>query len=319
MSNQTYSEHLVKVSNDINNISVIVQSSIGIPANLLSIVIFARLMRHKTNMGYLYMWQSVVDLFMLLCYMLLFQSSQTLGINLYTVSNVWCKSITFIRRFILHASSWVAVFITFDRFIFLIYGHNGRFKFMKKKLYLTLFILTILMLIMVLDIPNLYFYVNGNDCTADNIITISSDVISIFLRTLIPFTLMIVFNIVMIQKTLKFIKASRNRSHSAYLSLKEYQFTIAVIAYDIFFLVLNFPRSLYFILYDVNLYSQAFNGNPTFSAIYTFYNAITSNIATSVQTLSFLTYFAFNKFYRKEFLNIICKLLHFSRISRVYP
>ena len=317
MTNLTYAQYLVKISNDINNYCVIVQSAIGIPANLLSIIIFARLMRNKTNMGYLYMWQSVVDLCLLLCYLLLFQSAQTLGINLYIVNDAWCKLITFIRRFILHASSWVAVFITFDRFIFVLYGHTDRFKFTKKKLYLTLFIVSILFVIILLNIPNLFFYINRS-CTADYGIIISSDIISILLRTYIPFTLMILFNIVMIKKTFNKARvlASIKRS-STNLSRKEYQFTIAVIAYDIFFLILNFPRSIYFIMYDVNLYSGAFYGNPLFSANYSLLNAVTSNIATFVQTFSFVTYLAFNKLYRKELLDIIGRLLHISSLRPI--
>ena len=317
MSNSTYAQYLVKKSNEINNYCVIVQSAIGIPANLLSIVIFARLMRNKTNMGYLYMWQSVVDLCLLLCYLLLFQSAQTLGINLYILSNAWCKIITFLRRFILHASSRIAVFITFDRFIFVLYGHTERFKFMKKKRYLTLCIVSILFVIMVLDIPNLFFYISVN-CIADYEITVLSDIISIFLRTYIPFTLMILFNIVMVKKTFDKSRVAFKRS-STNLSRKEYQFTVAVIAYDIFFLILNFPRSIYFIMYDVNLYSGAFNGNPLFSANYSVLNAVTSNLATFVQTFSFVTYLAFNKLYRKEFLYLIGKLLHISSLTQIHP
>ena len=316
MSNLTYAQYLVKISNEINNYCVIVQSAIGIPANLLSIVIFARLMRNKTNMGYLYMWQSFIDLCLLLCYLLLFQSAHTLGINLYVVNDAWCKLITFLRRFILHASSWIAVFTTFDRFIFVLYGQTNRFKFMKKNINLTIFILSILMTIMILDIPNLFFYINRS-CTADNAIIVSSDIISIFLRTYIPFTLMIVFNIVMIKKTFNRAKVNITRKLTN-LTRKEYQFTIAVIAYDIFFLFLNFPRSLYFIMYDVNLYSGAFNGNSLFSAIYSVFNAVTSNLATFVQTFSFVTYLAFNKLYRKEFLYLIGKILHISILRRLY-
>ena len=94
----------------------------------------------------------------------------------------------------------------------------------------------------------------------------------------------------MIKKTFNRAKVNtlRKSTKSISSSRKEYQFTIAVISYNIFFLILNFPRSLYFIMYDVNLYSGAFNGNPMFSAIYSVLNAVTSNLATCVQTFSFL-------------------------------
>ena len=330
MSNLTYAQYLVKVSNDITSYCVIVQSAVGIPANLLSIFIFARLLKQKTNMGFLYIWQSIVDLCVLLCFIFFFRSAQTLGINLYVASDSWCKFITYIRRFILHASSWVAVFTTFDRFIFVLYGHSDRFKIMKQKRYLTLCLVSILTVILILDIPNLFFYVSGNACVADYVPNISSDMISIFTRTYIPFTLMILFNIVMIRQTFIHARAHKHHgaiynhrqshpkvAHSVHLTRKEYQFTVAVIAYDVFFLVFNFPMSLYYIFYDVNLYSGAFVGNPLFSASYTFVNAITSNLTPFVQTYSFLTYLAFNKLYRNEVLYILSKILPLAVLRRV--
>ena len=315
MSNLTYAQYLVQISNYINNYSVIAHSAIGIPANLLSILIFARLMKNKTNMGYLYVWQSVVDLIMLLSYLLLFQSTQIYGISLITYNNFWCKLIKFLRRFIIDASSWVAVFTTFDRFIFVLHGNTDRFKFMKKKRYLTLCIVSILFVIMLLDIPNLYFYLNVS-CTADYAIIISTDIISILVRTYIPFILMIGFNIVLIKKTFNRAKVNTIRN-STKSTRKEHQFTIAVIAYDMFFIIFNFPRSIYFVFYDVNLYSGAMDGNPVFSASYSIVNAATSNLAIFVQTFSFLTYLRFNKLYRKELLGMLGKILPISSLRSI--
>ena len=315
MSNLTYVQYLIQISNDINNYCTLVHSAIGMPANLLSVFIFARLMRNKTNMGFLYMCQSAIDFFLILCYLLLFQSSLTLGINLSIYNDFWCKLIKFLRRFLINMSSWMAVFTTFDRFIFVLYGNTDRFKFMKKKRYLTLCILSIQFVMLVSNIPNLFFYMNKG-CTADYAIIVSTDIISILFRTYIPFILMILFNIVMIKKTFNRAKVSIARKITN-STRKEYQFTLAVIAYDIFFIALNFPRSLYFIFYDVNLYSGALDGNPLFSAIYSVINTVTSNFAIFVQTFSFLTYLAFNKLYRKELLDILGKILRISRLKRV--
>ena len=323
MSNLTYEKYLFQISNDINKFYLIFQSAIGIPANLLSIVIFTRLMRNKTNMGYLYLWQSVVDLCALLSFIFLFQSGQTLGINLYIVNDSWCRFITFFRRFIHHFSSWLSVFTTFDRLIFVLYGHIERFKFLKKKRYLTLCIFSILIVNLLIVITNLFYYVkNKNSCTGDYIITISSDIITILMRTYIPFALMVIFNVLMIKKTISY-RSRINKLKSVHLPSQvrhEYQFTIAVIAYDVFFLVFNFPRSLYLTFYDVNLYSGAFDGNPLFLAMYSVINAVATNFATFVQAYSFLVYFAFNRLYRRELLYLISKVFHMSScLQRVYP
>lgn len=323
MSNVTYDQYLVQIGNDINKFYLIFQSAIGIPKNLLSIVIFYRLMRNKTNMGYLYLWQSAVDLCSLLSFIFLFQSAQTLGINLYIVNDTWCRFTTYFRRFIHHFSSWLSVFITFDRFIFVLYGHIDRFKFLKKKRYLTVCIISILLVNLLIVVTNLFYYVkNKNSCSGDYLITITSDIITILMRTYIPFALMIIFNALMIRKTVSYrsrIKKLKT-SHLTSQVRNEYQFTIAVIAYDVFFLVFNFPRSLYLTFYDVNLYSGAFDGNPLFSAIYSLINAVATNFATFVQAYSFLVYLVFNRLYRREVIFLISKIFNIlSCLQRIHP
>lgn len=275
MSNLTYPAYLNKLSNDINWSFNIISSSIGIPCNLVSIVIYTRLMRNKTNMGFLGVWQCSIDLALLLFFLLLFRSSTTLGINLPGQTDSGCKFLTFLRRFILHASSWIPVVTTFDRFVFVFYSQDERFKFMHKKRMLTLLILVVFVVITILDIPNMLFYKSGSACVSDFPITVSSDIISICLRTYFPAILMVILNLVMIQKIYSSSKILSNRSSS--VSRKEHQFTRAVIAFDSYFFILNFPLSLYYIFNDVNSYSGALKGD-LFVASYSLAGAIAGNM-----------------------------------------
>ena len=310
MSNSSAAANLNSIRSNLEVYFNIISSSIGIPCNLISILIFARLLKNKTNMGFLYIWQCSVDLCLLLFFLLLFRSAQTLGIGSLSGRNdSSCKFLTFLRRFILHASSWIAVVTTIDRVIFVLYGHGERFKFMKKKRYLTAIILAIFVVIAVLDIPNLFFYVKSGVCTADFIGTISSDIISICIRTYIPFTIMIVSNLLMIQKIIKnkrTVAAKSSKSKQSSTMRRENQFTIAVMSYDVYFLLFNFPVSIYYIMYDINLYSGAFTGaDAVFSASYNLANGITSNLSFCVQTLSIFTYILFNKRFRRELFFLI--------------
>ena len=318
-SSSAYGAYLYKVGNDFQFYFNIVQWSIGIPSNIISIIIFARLLKNKTNMGFLYIWQCAIDLSLLLFFLFLFRSGSTMGVNLYLQGDSICKFLTLLRRFILHASSWAPVLTTFDRVTFVLYGHSDRFRFLKSKLNLTLIILVGFVVLIVVNIPNLFFYVNakGTACTGDFIVTISSDIISILTRTYIPFTLMIIFNVLMIRKIFK-----NNRTLAAKqtgLAQKETHFTFVVIAYDIYFLVFNFPLSVFYIMYDINLYDGALAGDALFAGAYNVFNTTTANFAFCVQTFSFFLYLAFNKLFLKEILIILGKLPFFSNLSRVQP
>lgn len=315
MSDLAYIVYLNKLSSDINWYFSIISSSIGIPCNILSIIIFFRLRRNKTNMGFLGVWQSSIDLILLLLFLLVFRS-QTFGISLATQNDSACKFLTYLRRFILHASSWIPVVTTFDRFVFVFYGHSERFKFMKNKRILSAIILIIFIIITILDIPNMLFYLSEIICTAEFSVVVSSNIISIFLRTYFPAVLMILFNIVMIRKIYKNSKTISKQTSS---SRKEQQFTRAVIAFDSYFFFLNFPLSLYYILNDINTYSGALKGDSLFAANYTFVGAIAGNISFFEQTFTFFMYLWFNKIFRNEFTNLLGKYLHIKCFNRVQP
>ena len=294
----------------------IISTSIGIPTNLIAIIIFARLMRNKTNMGYLYIWQCTVDILVLLFFLFVARGTTTFGLNVYNQNDFTCKFFNFLRRFILHASSWISVLITFDRFTFVLYGHNNRFRFLKSKRNLAGIILTILTIIAISDIPNLYFNINQKgSCKAEFAAKFSADIISIFMRTYIPFGFMLIFNILMIRKIFK-SKKLVVAFQSSGVSRKENHFTFAVIACNVYFLLINFPLSIFYIFYDINFYSGTFDVDLLLFNKYLFANAVFSDFSFLVQTLPFFMYFAFNKLFRNEFLYVLSRVTFVQRLSR---
>ena len=296
----------------------IISTSIGIPTNLIAIIIFARLMRNKTNMGYLYIWQCTVDILVLLLILFVARGTTTFGLNVYNQNDFTCKCFNFLRRFILHASSWIAVLITFDRFTFVLYGHSNRFRFLKSKRNLTGIILTMLTIITVADIPNLYFSINkSGSCKADFAAKFSADIISIFMRTYIPFGFMLIFNILMIRKIFKSKKLVVATQNSEF-SRKETHFTLAVIACDVYFLLINFPLSIFYIFYDIYYYSGTFDVDPLLFNKYLFANAVFSDFSFLVQTLPFFMYLTFNKLFRNEFLYVLSRVTFVQSLSRFH-
>lgn len=329
MSNLTYTAFINKLNTDISTYFVITSSSIGIPLNILNIIVFSRLMYQKTNMGFLCTCQAIVDLMLFLITLLLARSSPFIfPVSLDTLSDPMCRFIKYIRRLPLHISSWMAVLITFDRVIFILYGNGRKFKFMKKKTSLAAIMAVMFTSLAIIDIPNLFFYLpprtvsaNGTlgpatSCTASFPVLFSSDMISIFFRTYIPLGLMLFFNLLMIRKIFNNSRASFKQNS---LSRKEFQFTFAVMAFDAYFFILNFPTSVFYILFDVNYYSGAFTVNPQFGALYNLLLGVMVNLSFCEQTFTFFMNFAFNKLFRQTLLHIIGRIFGISRFTSIHP
>lgn len=313
MSNP-YVSYLYRLNNQFTNIFVIAYSSIGIPCNILSIIIFYRLTRIKNNMGFLYICQSIVDIIVLLVNLILVRSSPLIfPSNLTNLTDELCKTITFLRRLTLHMSSWITVLITFDRFIFIFY--KNQFKQMQNRRFLVGLILVNFTILAALDIPNLLFYLSLNrnvtfssykTCSADFEVVIASDMISLLMRTYIPFFVMLILNAIMIRKI---AMSSRRVSLRQTLShhRKDYQFTISVMFVDVFFFVTNLPESVFNLVYDYNLYSGNL-ANSTVRAYFNLLSGIFSSVSLSVQTFSFFIYIAFNLIFRREIIDLFASL-----------
>jgi hypothetical protein len=235
--------YFLNLNTQVTNIYLIVTSAIGIPGNLISILVFSRLIRQKFNMGLLYTWQSAVDLFLLVISLVFTRGSRMFfdGV-VYNWSDGWCKAWSFWRRYSLHLPSWVALLTTFDRFTFVLY-ENRRFKFMRDKRIICLIILVTFLVLALLNYPNIYAYLPlnaiGMTCTGSFAVVLSTDLISGLLRTFILMTVMLIFNY-RIYREMKYSRC-RATSTGSRLSHRERHFTRAVIFTDVVFFITKFP------------------------------------------------------------------------------
>lgn len=300
-----YIAYLNQVSKSINDSMVIAIAAIGIPGNLIAMLVFARLIHKKTNMGLLYTCQCAIDLFSVLLLLFFTRGTNLLfGISIATLNDPSCKFFMFFRRYGWHISSWMAVITSFDRYLFVFHEH--RFKFMRKKLVLFSICLAMLLLMALINVPSLFFnLVPKQGCTTTNFgILFSSDIMSIAFRTYIPLALMIFFNTKLIINTTRkpsSIENHRQQRHSRH----HRHFTIAVVSFDVIFFITHFPISVFFILYDIKLYSGDFQKDPMSAALYNLPMNVIINFSLLDQMLSIFTYLVFNKLFRREVLKVI--------------
>jgi hypothetical protein len=282
----------------------------GVFLNLLAIIVNIRPNLNKTNMGYLYIWQSVVNILMLSIGIITVPIREIYGINLASKSDFVCSFITFMMRFAAHISSWMNVFICLDRFVFVRFATST--YLLKSKFKLTIVIIFGFTLIGLINIPNFFFSLNMRSinqanqtitsyvCGATQSITLATTLISILLRTFLPSACMIVMNVIIVRKLrsnakLRATKTSRSNNI-------EQNFTRTVISLNIIFVLFYLPLAIAYLL---NISLVLFN--PQVSPVTT--AAISLFLQSGIlfggvnESLFFFIQLIFNRVFRKEVLS----------------
>ena len=123
-----YVAYLNSISNGISYYYLWTTFPPGILGNLISLYIYTRpQLNRKTNTGFLYAWLSIFNLLSILQYVVLTRSSVLFGFTI----TMPCGLINFIRRSIFNLISWMQVFISFDRFMSVVFPTTS--QFMSKK------------------------------------------------------------------------------------------------------------------------------------------------------------------------------------------
>jgi hypothetical protein len=295
---------------------------IGIFLNICSFLIFTRERFHKTTMGFYNMALAIFDILALTITFILFFPI-TIGNDLSVISDVSCKLISFLVRTFTQVPSWLQVMVSFDRMLSVKYPQ--RFSLLNKKSFLAGIIGIIVCMVMIINIPNFFMNIEiessfdsttnstriKKSCTGTFEMLLVRDLIGLTNRTIVPFILMISFNIVIIRKLLKtkrgiFKNKSqqniRNRSNK-----KEYQFAFSIIAINISFLLILSPLTIGQILKYIFMIGLTEEQQEIAVIVVTlnYMNFISIYIALLNNALSFFTNLVFNKLFRQELQAII--------------
>jgi hypothetical protein len=273
-------------------------------------------------MGFLNRWQLTLDNVLLATTGFLFRHHTMLfPVSFYSHSDAACGALTFFRRFILHASSWMSTFVAFDRFVS-IHLPPHQLKFMRNRVHVSLVLAAMFCLVALIDLENGFFYLvhttettvyrnnlTSNSttnrttvkvaCSASSAVTTGSEIVSILMRTFIPALVMIVLDAYMIID----LRSRRARVKSR-RSNKEIQFTFTVILSNILFFVFNSPLSVsYLIGWTLRGGGGVSQTAGDVADVHAFAHGLTLNIALMYQSSEFFITVAINKLFRKE----LCK------------
>lgn len=304
----------------INYYFILIIVPIGIVTNMICILIFSRSNMNKTNMGFFNILLALSNILTLLFYMFLQNSSSLFGYDLSLSSDLCCKLYFYLRRNIRELAPTIECLLSFDRFINVCYPK--RFNIFANKIFRLKLILFVLFVLAVLNIENLFFYLNvkytnssGGKireirvCTASESILIASDMISAVLRTFIPFVIMTVLSTCIITKVIA-IKRNLNKSKKHKSMKKEYQFTITIISMNISFLLMSLPEAIGYILKNFYFLQSSNNDESYYIVNFVF------KISYIVSTSHYCVLFFFNFFHNILFRNEIFSLFRFKPNNR---
>nr|QVK45691.1 G protein-coupled receptor [Proales similis] len=296
---------------------------VGVVLNLFSFYIFSRPSLNKTNMGFLYRWQSAVDIALLLLTIFVLGSEYVLSTRISDWSNFACGLVTFVRRFTVHASSWLTLVITVDRFLFVRFP-TRLVNVRNNKATISIAIGAILALLALFNAPNFFYSLSqlnvsqGNRtvrivlCTASSQLATATNLVSIALRTFIPFTVMITLDVLILLHVAK--AKGRMRRGSA---RREHFFTLVVVAFNGVFVLFNAPLSISYLITTIQT-ALNIKLDPLQSTVFRFAQICAVYFAYTVQVFSFLIIAALNKLFRQQLLALVGHKQARLRILRDY-
>jgi hypothetical protein len=235
--------HLNSISNRIIFYGTALITTFSIVSNLLNIAICLRKELRTSLLGY---YNILMSTFNILAFVvtLFFDFPQTIGLkNVANSSNISCATLSFALRVVIQMSIWINVGVTIDRYLCVSFPSEFKFRNDRKKLSWIFF--GVFVVLLLLNIPNLFFKINQNAdslvCSSTNslIILIRNMEISIF-RAVLPAFLHIVLSAILIKdlfKTRRSVQANQD-------DRRERRFTRIVIALNVLFCLTEIPLSI---------------------------------------------------------------------------
>ena len=287
----------------------------GIVFNTLSILVFMRKQFSKYNFSFYNTWIAIINsIILMLAFCVYYTQSKRNDILVW--SEFTCKFFNYTLRVFMTTSSWLNVLIAFDRWMCIKYP--DKYNFMVKRKFMYLYLILIILLSMVLHSSNLFLNLVSTTslnpstnqtiitklCTSYEIAINIRDIVTIIIRTLLPFIVMFILNISLI-RNLIITKKSLNITRS--LS-REFNFSFSIIALNMLFLISLLPNMVSLIL--LNIFQYGFKSQLTSKnlAIINFGFSISIFFITYNYAFPFLVNLKFNKLFRNEFVLFIKKL-----------
>nr|QVK45690.1 G protein-coupled receptor [Proales similis] len=309
-SSDRLNSDMTKLNGQILFYSSMAMYPVGVVQNLFSIYLFSKPNPNRTNMGFLYRWQCSIDTLVLVLFFFVFAHPILLPFSIFSLSDLSCRLFSLLRRTLLHASSWMTVLITTDRYMAIC--HPSRLTALRKsRLRLSLVILAMFALIVLINVENVFFYlkqdepVPGNQtapsgiCTSSSANLTASDIVSVLVRTYIPFALMIWLEVAIVRRLVG-SKTTLSRGSG----LRERHYTSVVLTLNCAFFLFNFPFSILFLLNGIFRLANVLQLDLS-AKMFNLIMSSSAQFSLFPQSFSFVLNLLLNRIYRQQFKAVL--------------
>ena len=308
----TYFDYVIQLTliyEKVEFYALILTISIGIPGNVISILIFIKpCLNIKTNTGLLYTLLCTLNLITILFNGLVTNSNRFFQYEF----QLPLKSENFIKNILLQFLSWSQVLITFDRFIAVIYPIKG-VRIMTKKW--VLFSIILGMFVFIIGLNSTFFirtsekiYYNEtfiiiDDTVMSDEIWISSNILRLLMQLFIPYAIMVILDLTIIirLRNLK-IHLSESQSTQANSVNKSSRFTRNTILIDLIYLIFNLPSIILDTYYTLHI---LFPNMPFIPFFWELMLEMFLLFPYFYASLLFVVFIVFNRIFRAEFIAIL--------------
>ncbi|CAF1120332.1 unnamed protein product [Brachionus calyciflorus] len=286
---------------------------IGVILNLFEVYIFNR-KKFKKNltMGFYFTINSILNAIVISLFMFVTLTSIH-GLRLNLESDWGCRIYLFVLRTLYQVSPWLQVATTADRVLFVLF--TNKFNFQKNLKIVSLILIGILSVLVMANIPSFWFYVSTSNrikyCTADETPLIIRDILNIALRTVIPFVLMFLMEIILIIKILK----SRNKFTKNKKMLREFKFSFTVIMLSLLFLIAYTPNMIYVIMANIYQNNPTAKQSTTYTLFIYLVEVTTSATIHFYNACNFFIQLAFNTIFRGEVVKVLSFIFKRSQVN----
>lgn len=247
----------------------IVIGSIGFLTNSLNLAVSLRENVRKTKMGFYVTFVSIFNILAIIVNILDFFPQSIGQQQIILVSTYTCALVQYFSRVFLQISQWLNVLISFDRLSFLEYRARQDQRPLNKKLSL-LIILGLVTFICVINVVNLFYYldyetINENnltsnnstelikaECTSNEILDWIRDVVHISSRSFLPIIFLMIINGKIVLKLIKKINEMKNRMSME----KEKRYVIVITVYTLIFILPEIVFVSSTILININAHND---------------------------------------------------------------
>ncbi|RNA08164.1 FMRFamide receptor-like [Brachionus plicatilis] len=286
----------------------------GLFFNLLSYLVFSRKTFEKGTMGFYFRVIAIMDSIALTNLFAQF-FTQSLGIDLVLVSSFTCIFFNLFLRVSFQASAWLNVIVTLDRLACIKYVHK-QFKFNKNKKILLAILFTVLLAIILTNIPvfflkrSVIIYNNQSLalCNTDRTSYFIREFFYMMVRTVLPFVIMLYANITLIRT----LRESRLKFKKTRSMQREYYFASSLIIINSIFLANLLPLELSKILFSATSAQLSY-----FTGVITIIYFVTTYISAFNHVFPFFINLKFNKIFYNEVCNCIAEVKEFLGFSKV--